>query len=155
LPERGYLSRILGRLPPFRRSPINMSASAAQFASSADLVYYVGKLISNRQSLRDCCLVSKNFNASFTPLLYSEVWFRQNNISFLLEDLPLLLNNRALKYTRTFDVAIDMIRDGGNWTADEMAVYRSYNEAVQSLLVKMPMLQTFRYACSYTAETIQ
>ncbi|EPE36546.1 hypothetical protein GLAREA_08709 [Glarea lozoyensis ATCC 20868] len=126
-----------------------MSSSVAQFASSVDLVYEVANQVTNRQSLRNCCLVSKNFNTSFTPLLYSEVWFRPNNRRFLLEDLPLLLNHQALQFVRALDVAVEILPDDPwSWdgTSEQIEVRRLCNEGVQSLLYKMPMLQIFRWA---------
>ncbi|EPE36538.1 RNI-like protein [Glarea lozoyensis ATCC 20868] len=124
-----------------------MPSAATRFASSADLLYYFGMLIMSRKLLRNYCLVSKYFNDMFTPILYAEVWFRQSNAQFLLEDLPILLGNPALKFTRIIDVEIPITHErGGQATRLAASLTGLFNEATQSLLEKMPNLQMFRWA---------
>jgi hypothetical protein len=121
-----------------------MSSHAAQFASIPEMINYLARTVTNRHSLRELCLASKDFNAAFTPFLYAELWIRDHNSSVLVENLPVLLGNPALRYTRKLDKNMSLNSHEKEGFSSG-AAWELYNEAALSLLLKMPELEVFRY----------
>lgn len=61
-------------MTPTTYTPHNtMSSASAQFASTSELLLFLGEVIANRKLLLDLCLTSKIFNTTFMPFLYSEL----------------------------------------------------------------------------------
>ncbi|EPE36537.1 hypothetical protein GLAREA_08700 [Glarea lozoyensis ATCC 20868] len=121
-----------------------MSSAATRFASLPEMLNNLSYSIINRDLLRNLCLVNKRFKSAFAPSLYEEVWFRAHNTSFLMEKLPLLLGNQALRYTQKIDLAISL----HSRKSDEQGkgvLCDFYNQSIQALLSKMPQLNCFRW----------
>jgi hypothetical protein len=115
-----------------------MPSPQRHFASIPELLACVAKDVINRRSLLNLCLTSRFFNAICTPILYTEIWSRENNFRFLVEDLQLLLKNDALKYVQSLDISSPNEYCEG-------ALTQLYNEGVQAFLARLPMLLSFRY----------
>jgi hypothetical protein len=113
------------------------------FSSIPELFSGLARVSINREILRNCCSVYKLFNASFTPFLYPEIWFRTCNAQYLTEDLPTFLNNEALKYTKILDLAIPGFPQNNTYH-DEGTLSELYNLGVQALLAEIPQLKCFR-----------
>jgi hypothetical protein len=126
----------------FRDTHANMPSPMEQFLCVPELMIELAKHVQNRRLIHSCCLVNKAFNAAFTPVLYSEIWFRPENAHFLI-DFPVFANNTALRYAETLDIFIIM-QQGQDTKYTNGVLSELYNSGVGSLLAKMPRLTSFR-----------
>lgn len=119
-----------------------MPPAAARFVDIPELLVCLGEVIANRTLLLDLCLTSKSFNTTFTPFLYTEVWFNEGNAYILLDELEVFLANSALEHTKSVDFCVIPGRlQSGERSDGELC--QIFNEAIQAILGKTPNVTRF------------
>ncbi|KAG9236287.1 hypothetical protein BJ875DRAFT_494328 [Amylocarpus encephaloides] len=130
-----------------------MAYPVPRLESCPQLLLYIGYPILNRQTLYNLCLTNKCMNECFTPRLYEEVYFTEENASILTkaDSVNNLMFSDALKYTKVFDLDIpvptpsyDGYHQDGHGSG-KVTLWNLYNAATASLLRKLTGLTTFSW----------